>query len=183
MAIIKADAVQSSNEQERQGDEIPKEKAKKGKDGKGRLKRLSKEGNFNCGRWQPEEHQKFIEAIMKYGNEWKMVQKHVGSRSSTQARSHAQKFFVKMKSLTNLTEFDVDLSGNSIQNLHNFANSLSIEEFKKIVHTLNSVAFEKKGFHQKKPNLETKNRKKGFNSKNYNSKYVFLKIFFFFEFF
>ena len=31
-----------------------------------------------------------------YGKEWKKVEEHVGTRSSTQARSHAQKFFVKL---------------------------------------------------------------------------------------
>jgi hypothetical protein len=31
-----------------------------------------------------------------HNKEWKKVQEHVGTRSSTQARSHAQKFFVKL---------------------------------------------------------------------------------------
>ena len=52
---------------------------------------------FNSGRWQPEEHQKFIEGILKYGNEWKKVQNVIKTRSSTQARSHAQKFFLRLK--------------------------------------------------------------------------------------
>lgn len=43
-----------------------------------------------------DEHFRFIEALQKYGKEWKRVQQHVGTRSSTQARSHAQKFFVKL---------------------------------------------------------------------------------------
>jgi len=56
-----------------------------------------KEGSYNCGRWQPDEHQRFVEAILKFGNEWKQVQKYVKTRSSSQARSHAQKFFYKLK--------------------------------------------------------------------------------------
>lgn len=43
-----------------------------------------------------DEHFRFIEALQLYGKEWKRVQQHVGTRSSTQARSHAQKFFVKL---------------------------------------------------------------------------------------
>lgn len=55
------------------------------------------EGNYNTGRWSQEEHKKFIEAIIKYGNEWKKIKEFIGSRSSTQARSHAQKFFIRLK--------------------------------------------------------------------------------------
>lgn len=48
-------------------------------------------GHVNQGRWSPEEHKKFLEAIELYGRDWKKVQDYVGTRTSTQARSHAQK--------------------------------------------------------------------------------------------
>jgi SHAQKYF class myb-like DNA-binding protein len=51
----------------------------------------------NNGRWSSEEHQKFIEAMFLHGNEWKKVQQHIKTRSSTQARSHAQKFFIRLR--------------------------------------------------------------------------------------
>ena len=58
--------------------------------------------NYQSGRWTENEHQKFLEGILKYGNEWKRVQEIIKTRSSTQARSHAQKFFLRMKkSVTN----------------------------------------------------------------------------------
>ena len=60
--------------------------------------------NFNNGRWSEEEHKKFLEGILEYGNEWKKVQKIIKTRSSTQARSHAQKFFLKIKK--NLNELN-----------------------------------------------------------------------------
>lgn len=53
--------------------------------------------NYNTGRWTEEEHQKFVDGILKYGNDWKKVQELIQTRSSTQARSHAQKFFLKIK--------------------------------------------------------------------------------------
>ena len=46
---------------------------------------------FNTGRWTSEEHKKFLEAIEIHGRDWKKVQDYVGTRTSTQARSHAQK--------------------------------------------------------------------------------------------
>ena len=58
------------------------------------------------GRWTAQEHHKFIEgkstlfiknlALVTYGKEWKMVEKHVETRSGAQIRSHAQKFFMKI---------------------------------------------------------------------------------------
>ena len=117
-----------------------------------RYRRLNKEGNsYNCGRWQPEEHERFIEAIMKFGNEWKQVQKFVKTRSSTQARSHAQKFFVKIKR-TNILNFNIDLSKNSIKNLHEIANNLNTDQYLSAVKALNCVAFERKANNSKRKN-------------------------------
>lgn len=61
------------------------------------LETSQKESKFSTGRWTHEEHVKFIEAMFLYGNEWKRVQEHIKTRSSTQARSHAQKFFIRLK--------------------------------------------------------------------------------------
>ncbi len=127
---------------------------KKNREIKMKNRRVSREGNFNCGRWQPEEHERFIQAIMKYGNEWKSVQKHVGSRSSTQARSHAQKFFVKMKKANLLS--NLDFSKNSIKTLHEFANSMTSEDYVNAVKALNCVAFERKNNTKRKPRKDSK---------------------------
>ena len=62
--------------------------------------------SYNTGRWNEEEHQKFIEGILEYGNEWKSVQKIVKTRSSTQARSHAQKFVLSIKKLMEKKNFE-----------------------------------------------------------------------------
>ncbi|CDW84488.1 myb-like dna-binding shaqkyf class family protein [Stylonychia lemnae] len=58
----------------------------------------AKQGNdLRQGRWSKEEHFRFLEALKLYGKEWRKVQLHVRTRTSTQARSHAQKFFVKIE--------------------------------------------------------------------------------------
>ena len=61
----------------------------------------SNSNEYNSGRWSNEEHNKFIEGILKYGNEWKKVQNIIKTRTSTQARSHAQKFFLRIKKVAN----------------------------------------------------------------------------------
>jgi SHAQKYF class myb-like DNA-binding protein len=84
-----------------------------------------KKGNLNEGRWSYEEHIKFIEALVKFGKNWKDVQKYVGTRTTAQARSHAQKFLLKLKMFkTNNSAFD--FSNSNIKNLLNV-----IEEIKR----------------------------------------------------
>ena len=58
-----------------------------------------RENSHEHGRWTQEEHNLFLEGLVLYGNEWKLVQRHIKSRSATQARSHAQKFFIKLKKM------------------------------------------------------------------------------------
>ena len=52
---------------------------------------------FNKGRWTEEEHKKFLKGIIEYGNNWKMIEQLIKTRSRSQARSHAQKYFIKVK--------------------------------------------------------------------------------------
>lgn len=58
-------------------------------------------------------------ALKKYGKDWGKVQQYVGSRSSTQARSHAQKFFQKFEKGKDLiiTNIDLLLHGDVIKHL------------------------------------------------------------------
>ena len=69
---------------------------------------------FNMGRWTKEEHNKFLKGIIEYGNNWKMIEQLIRTRSSSQARSHAQKYFVKVKKKI--------ISQNKIFNARNLLN-------------------------------------------------------------
>ena len=74
-------------------------------------KTLKNKSDINSnGRWTKEEHNRFIESIILYGNDWKKIQKYVKTRTSTQARSHAQKFLMKLKNSEFLKNKKIDLN-------------------------------------------------------------------------
>ena len=49
------------------------------------------------GKWTTNEHMRFLEGLRDHGEKWIVVQKVVGTRTCAQVRSHAQKFYVKMR--------------------------------------------------------------------------------------
>ena len=51
----------------------------------------------STGRWTQQEHLLFIEGLKIYGKNWKKVESYIGTRTGTQIRSHAQKFFNRIK--------------------------------------------------------------------------------------
>jgi len=60
-------------------------------------------GEKQEGRWNKEEHQRFLEGIMTfnigielYGRNWKKIEEYIRTRNSIQIRSHAQKHFKKL---------------------------------------------------------------------------------------
>ena len=52
---------------------------------------------INTGIWTKDEQMKFLEGIILHGNKWNLIQKLVHSRNTSQVRSHAQKFFLRLK--------------------------------------------------------------------------------------
>lgn len=70
------------------------------------------------GRWTRSEHIRFIQALTLYGRDWRKVQLYVKTRTSTQARSHAQKFIVKIKKKgSDLQSFLRSIDFNNLENL------------------------------------------------------------------
>ena len=91
---------------------------------------------LNNGRWRPEEHLRFVEAILTYGNDWKKVQTFVGTRSCSQVRSHSQKFFLKMKKC-NVPELANLCMGDSVNRLKMYMLKVSLTEREKLMEVLN----------------------------------------------
>ena len=124
---------------------------------------------YSSGRWKEDEHKRFVEAIIKFGNDWKQVQKYVKTRSSTQARSHAQKFFIKLKKAKNL-DFNLDLSNSSIKNFHDIIQNVPNNKYNNIINVLNNVAFER-GIGKKKYNNNNINNENNYNNITKNEEY------------
>lgn len=59
---------------------------------------------YNNGRWTQHEHLVFLAWIIHFGKDWKKIEQHVKTRSSAQARSHAQKVLRKMDKASILRE-------------------------------------------------------------------------------
>ena len=85
------------------------------------------------GRWTKEEHNKFIEGIIKFGNDWKKVQKYVSTRTSTQARSHAQKFLLKLRNSDFFKKKNIDKNLSWAKTIQFIKNNFTNEELENIL--------------------------------------------------
>ena len=96
-----------------------------------RLKSLSIQNNNRDNsneRWTEEEHNRFIEAIVNFGNDWKKVQKYVSTRTSTQAISHAQKFLMKLRNSEKKKKKNIDNNLSWAKTIHFIKNNFSNDE-------------------------------------------------------
>lgn len=105
-----------------------------------RRKQLLDNQLYNTGRWTKEEHIKFVEAIILHGNEWKQVQSYVKSRTSTQARSHAQKFFLKLKKCKSISSKECGIDMKFIQNI---SSGMNVDDYCKTLKMLHEAPFAK----------------------------------------
>ena len=69
------------------------------------LSSVFSEKTFHSGKWSKLENLLFLEGVLNYGNDWKKIQENIGTRKTTQARSHAQKIFLKLQS-KNIVKID-----------------------------------------------------------------------------
>ena len=86
-------------------------------------KKSSENFIFNEGRWTKEEHEKFLEGIVLYGINWKKIKTLIETRTSMQVRSHAQKFFYKMKTCKD-ESLGINFTSNTIHNIRDMINQI-----------------------------------------------------------
>ena len=78
---------------------------------------------INEGKWSFDEHIKFIEGIILFKNNWVKVAKYLGNRTSIQARSHSQKFYLKLKRIKN-NKFNINFQDRNIKSIFDIINLL-----------------------------------------------------------
>ena len=81
-----------------------------------RVDKIEEEKNINEGRWNTKEQITFLEALDKYGVDWKIIRDVLLTRTPNQIKSHAQKFFNKIKKYKD-DKLGIDLTLDSIQNI------------------------------------------------------------------
>ena len=59
--------------------------------------KIEENSNGKNGRWGKKEHIRFLAGCLLYKNNWKKVETYVRTRTSTQIRSHAQKYLKKLE--------------------------------------------------------------------------------------
>ena len=100
----------------------------------------------NEGRWSEEEHEKFLEGIVLYGINWKKVKTLIETRTLMQVRSHAQKFFNKMKVCKN-EDLGIDFTSSTVCNIRDMIKQIKninsnyniINVFKYLTHKCDNI--------------------------------------------
>ncbi len=126
------------------------------KDSNNSINSDEKEENLN-GRWNQEEHIRFIKGCLLYGNNWKKVKKYVKTRSSAQIRSHAQKYLIKLKK--KFHSFDLkdkfwnyNFDNEVIENIVSNFNNVDMDRVEKMILYIfknsngNSVSLSERGY-------------------------------------
>ena len=75
------------------------------------------------GRWKFKEHMLFLEGLDKYGVNWKKICPLIKTRTSDQIRSHAQKFFLKLKQVKD-EQLGIDFTSDNINSIRDMINNI-----------------------------------------------------------
>ena len=79
------------------------------------------------GFWNKSEHNKFIEALYLYNCNWKKIESYLKNRTYKQIRSHAQKFYLKLKSFKD-EELGLDFTSPNVKDLNDIIEIIKEKE-------------------------------------------------------
>ena len=69
------------------------------------------------GKWTFKEHIQYLQALEKFGINWKEISKLIPSRTPEQIRSHSQKFYKKLKQCKDI-ELGIDFTSKHFKNIN-----------------------------------------------------------------
>lgn len=132
----------------------------------------------NSGRWTLNEHTTFLEALDKYGVNWKKIDSLIKTRTVNQIRSHGQKFYLRLKQVKD-EQLGIDFTSNTINNLNDMINHIKsinsdYDIFKVLLYISDKYSANKKGkmldiIKKKLNNGINKNSESYINDKNINN--------------
>ena len=121
------------------------------------------------GYWSKSDHYKFIEALYLYENDWTRIQEYVNDRTDKQVYSHAQKFFLKLKTFKD-EKLGLDFTSSNVKCLDNIIYLIKQKElicgnYGKLLHIISEkISFGKKPLKKEQEILAKKNEKKKLNT-------------------
>ena len=126
-------------------------KKKKFRTTKSKILRLGSSPNRKNtnGLWDKSEHYKFIDALYIYNCKWFKISEYIENRTYNQICSHAQKFFIRLKSFKD-SELGLDFTSESIVSLKAIVDIVKEKEknlniYKKLLYTISEkISFGKK---------------------------------------
>ena len=114
----------------------------------------------NDGRWTLKEHIQFLQIIVKYGIKWRKIKGKILTRNAYQIRSHAQKFYQKLK-LFKDEELGIDFTKDNIKNLKDMINHIkNINSNYNIVNIFLYISEKIKAIKENKKNKKYKPKRK-----------------------
>ena len=121
------------------------------------------------GYWSKSDHNKFIEALYLYENDWTRIQEYVNDRTDKQVHSHAQKFFLRLKTFKD-EKLGLDFTSSNVKSLDNIIYLIKQKESisgncGKLLHIISEkISFGKKPLKKEQEILAKKNEKKKLNT-------------------
>ena len=126
------------------------------------------------GYWSKLDHTKFIEALYLYENDWTRIQEYVNDRTDKQVHSHAQKFFLRLKTFKD-EKLGLDFTSSNVKCLDDIIYLIKQKESVsgncgKLLHIISEkISFGKKPLKKEQEILAKKNEKKKLNTFNYKN--------------